>query len=70
MKYVVEDNDELKLQTIEVIKKDNIAQWLMGDELKQDQFKFLYYTIKIIYDSALRNKLLEGDKTIIEEVIP
>ena len=42
----------------------------MGDDLKQDQFQFLYETVKIIYDSALRGKLLERDPTIINTVIP
>jgi len=53
-----------------MIKKDYIAQWLMGDELKQDQFKFLYNTVKIVYDSALRGKLLERDPNIVSNVIP
>jgi hypothetical protein len=42
-----------------MVKKDNIAQLLMGDELKQDQLAFLYDTMKIIYDSALQKRLVE-----------
>lgn len=42
----------------------------MGDQLKQDQFNFLYEVIKVIYDSALRDKLIAGDKELINEVIP
>ena len=41
-KYVIEDNQELQEKTIIMVQKDVISQWLAGDELKQDQFKFLY----------------------------
>ena len=50
--------------------EDLVAQWLMGDELKQDQFKFFYDTVKIIYDCALRDKLLAADPEVINYVIP
>ena len=70
IKYIIEDNKELVKQCTDMIKKDYIAQWLMGDDLKQDQFQFLYETVKIIYDSALKSKLLERDPTIINTVIP
>jgi hypothetical protein len=36
-----------------MVKKDLTAQWLVGDELKQDQFRFFYDTTKIVFDSAL-----------------
>lgn len=52
------------------MKRDLVAQWLVGDELKQDQFKFFYDTVKIIYDTALKDKLLADDETIVTEVIP
>jgi len=42
----------------------------MGNTVKQDQFRFLYNCIKIIYDSALQDKLLNEDPTIIESIIP
>ena len=70
MKYIIENNKELQDQTIDMVKKDIISQWLMGDELKQDQFNFLYEVIKIIYDSALRDKLISRDPIIIDYVIP
>jgi hypothetical protein len=41
-KYVIENNEELMKKTCEMVKKDVVAQWLAGDELKQDQFKFIY----------------------------
>ena len=70
MKYIIEDNEELQDQTKEVIKNDLVAQWLVGDELKQDQFKFFYFTVKIIFESALKDKLLQGEDTILNDVIP
>lgn len=69
-KYIIEDNKELQDLTKSLIEKDHVVQWLVGDELKQDQFRFLYECIKIIYDSALKPKLLSLDKTVLESVIP
>lgn len=34
IKYTVENNEELKKDVIDMVKKDNITQWLCGDELK------------------------------------
>lgn len=42
----------------DLVKKDQLVQWLVGDELKQDQFSFIFETINIIYNSALRDKFL------------
>ena len=41
-----------------MVKEDGVCQVLMGDELNQDQFRFIYDTGKIIYDSALQGKLI------------
>ena len=43
---------------------------LAGDELKQDQFKFIYRVMKIVYDSALRDFMLGEDPRVMETVIP
>lgn len=43
---------------------------MAGDELKQDQFKFMYRVMKIIYDSALRDMLLNEDQKVIDNVLP
>jgi hypothetical protein len=48
-------------KTSVMLQKDYTAQWLAGDELKQDQFKFIYNIVKIIYDSALRDHLLNEE---------
>ena len=69
-KYIIEKNEDLQKQTVAMVKADLVAQWLMGDELKQDQFKFFYDTVKIIYDCALREKLLAPDPEVINYVIP
>lgn len=57
-------------KTIVMVQKDLTAQWLAGDELKQDQFKFIYNTCKVIYDSALRDLLLNEEPKVVENVIP
>ena len=43
---------------------------MAGDELKRDQFKFIYKVTKIIYDSALRDLLLNEDQRVLEVVMP
>lgn len=53
-----------------MVQKDNTAQWLAGDELKQDQFKFMYNVMKIIYESALKDLLLNEDQKVIDNVLP
>lgn len=53
-----------------MVKRDNTAQWLAGDELKQDQFRFIYQTMLIMYRSALKQQLLAEDKRVLEVVLP
>jgi len=36
IKYIIENNTELKNDVKDMVKKDVKAQWLVGDELKQD----------------------------------
>ena len=69
-KYIIENNTELQDEVKDMVHKDLIVQWLVGDELKQDQFKFFYDTVKIVYESALRDKLLSQDANVLENVIP
>jgi hypothetical protein len=70
IKYIIENNKQLQLDTIDMVKQDGTSQWLVGDELKQDQFRFFYDTSKIIYDSALQGKLLSADQTVLESILP
>ena len=69
-KYILEDNEELRTKIIHMVKCDNTAQWLAGDELKRDQFKFIYKTMKVINDCALREQMLIEDKKVITTIIP
>lgn len=78
IKYVVEKNEQLAGEIDAMVMKDNVVQVLMGNELKQDQFKFFYDVMKIIFDSALQKKLYDLKKEpntpcsirIEKEVIP
>lgn len=70
VKYIIEENTELMEKTIAMVKQDNITQWLAGDDLKRDQFKFLYNTMKIIYDSALKDLLIAEDSKVLDNVLP
>jgi hypothetical protein len=70
IKYVIEENTQLQDDTIAMVKQDGTAQWLVGDQLKQDQFRFIYDTAKIIYDSALTGKLLQNDPIVLESILP
>ena len=69
-KYIIEQNEDLMKKVIIMAKMDGTAQWLTGDELKQDQFKFFYDVVKIIYDCALKDYMLQDDAKILDVVIP
>jgi len=70
IKYIIEENKQLQDECTVMVKKDYLAQWLVGDHLKQDQFKFIFDTTKIIYDSALRDKLLGNNEIVVGSVLP
>ena len=57
-------------KTVAMVKKDVLAQWLAGDELKQDQFKFIYTTMRTMYLSACRDQMLAEDPRVIDVVLP
>ena len=42
----------------------------MQDQLKQDQFNFMYETCKVLYDTAVRDKFLANDATVLDSVLP
>jgi hypothetical protein len=69
-RYIIEDNTELGEKIIKMVQRDNTAQWLVGDLLKQDQLKFIYKIIKIVYESALKDSLLLDDPKVLDIVIP
>ena len=74
IKYVIEKNEELAKEIDVMVQKDMVAQLLVGNELKQDQFRFMYDTVNIIYDSALQTKLVnlhdKKNEAIESTVIP
>lgn len=70
MAYIIENNKDLRDKINDMLKSDQKAQLLVGNTLKQDQFKFLYDTMKIIYDSVLRVQLINGDDKLKNEVLP
>ena len=38
--------------------------------MKQDQFKFIYKVMKVIYDCALRDGMLNEEARVMDHVIP
>ena len=72
IKYKIEENLELQELIKAMVKKDNIVQWLAGDQLKRDQLIFLYEMHKITCSSALKDYYLSfnTNKRIMEVVIP
>lgn len=72
VRYVVENNEAM----VEAIKKmvhlDVTAQWLMGTDLKVDQFKFCYDIHKIVYESPLKDIYLNDkeNEQVFNLVIP
>lgn len=58
--YHIEENSALQEAVIHCISRDVTAQWLAGDELKRDQFVFLYRVHELCYRSALKDTYLKG----------
>lgn len=58
---------------IEMVSRDVTAQWLAGNELKRDQFKFMYKCQKIVYDSALKDYFVATKNKsfrVLNDVLP
>lgn len=70
--YFIERNTQLQTDVIAMTKQFVVSNWLAGDALKQDQFKFIYKIHEIVFGSALKDTYLDGkkNKVILEEVIP
>ena len=70
--YILELNTELMDKIITMVKCDNTAQWLMGNELLRDQLKFVYGVHKTIYDSALKDSYLnpKTNEACLRDVVP
>ena len=72
--YVCERNRTLQELVIKLIHEYNIVKILAGDDLKRDQFKFIYKVHEKIYDCALKNTFLarnkDSNEAILNKVIP
>ena len=53
--YYVERNYEMTVKTMDLVRHYNIVRVLLGDELKRDQFKFIYNMHEKVYLSALKD---------------
>lgn len=69
-KYRMAQNEEMATKVNTMVRNDVICQWLMGNELKVDQIKFLYNVIEVIYESPCRERLLKRDPEILNVTIP
>lgn len=59
MSYYVERNKEMTIRIMDLVKEYNTVAWLCGDEIKRDQFKFIYDMHEKIYSCALKDFYLE-----------
>lgn len=71
-RYVIEQNTELMGLVCEMVKQDNISQWVGANALKRDQLNFMYTIMKRIFDSPLRAMLIDPKKNtyLLAEVFP
>ena len=72
MSYYVERNTIMTQKIFHLIKVYNIVKILAGDQLKRDQFQFIYNVHDIVYCSALKNDYLSEQfgPHVMKEVIP
>ena len=70
--YYVERNLKMTHKIMALVHQYNIVKVLMGDEIKRDQFMFLYQVHLQVYSSALKDTYLnpKQHRAIMEKVIP
>ena len=70
--YYVERNTKMSQKIMALVAQYNIVKVLMGDELKRDQFLFIYEVHAQVYDSALKDTYLnpKHHRAIMESVVP
>lgn len=70
--YYVERNYEMTKKIMLLVKEYNTVAWLCGDELKRDQFKFIYDMHEKIYKSPLKNMYLDPKQNgpALQVVVP
>ena len=70
--YYVERNYQMSVKIMRLVQEYNVVAWLVGDELKRDQFKFIYEIHDKIFNSALKDIYLNNKSSMatIQSVIP
>lgn len=61
-KYYLENNFDLQSRIITMVEMDIVAQWLVGDALKQNQLNFLYNVQLTLYNTAAKDFMLDEAK--------
>jgi len=71
-KYYIENNEVLQQRIITMVEMDIVAQWLVGDVLKQNQLNFLYNVHLTLYNTAAKEFFIDDskNKNCLETVIP
>jgi len=68
--YYVERNYEMSKKIFELMRQYNIVKVLIGDELKRDQFKFIYKVHEMVYSCALKDIYLDpAQNSVINQVV-
>ena len=70
--YYVERNVEMSKKVFALVNKYNIVKILAGDDLKRDQFKFIYAIHDKVYNCALKDIYLNNKQSgnCFQSVIP
>ena len=71
-RYSMPLNETMRDLIFAMVESDKIVQWLMGDKQKQDQFRFLFEVCKVIFDTCLKDTMIDDAKNqaVLEQVIP
>ena len=71
-RYVMKENAELMKRVIHSVACDQTSQWVGANQLRRDQLKFVYDIMKKMFDSPLREFLVEekNGATIISDAFP
>ena len=72
MSFYIERNLGMVTRIIDLVHQYNIVKVLAGDDLKRDQFKFIYKVHERIYDCALKDIYLnpKQNQMVIQAVVP
>ena len=70
--YYVEKNYQMSVKIMRLVQEYNVVAWLVGDELKRDQFRFIYEIHDKIFNSALKDIYLNNKSSMatLQGVVP